>query len=145
MNITVTYQSELEDDVDESTLSEDELMYGVKIHNLELPAKMEVCDDCEGHGFVLNPSMREHAYSMEEFNETFHDEEDREQYFKRGGIYDIQCPTCNGKNVVPVVDESLIPSNKQEQYKQYKMWKYQKDRDDYLYRKECEYQRRFGF
>lgn len=69
----------------------------------ELPCKMEVCDDCEGHGFVLNESMRYHAYSSEEFMEQF-DEEDREQYFTRGGIYDVVCPTCKGKNVVPVID-----------------------------------------
>lgn len=75
---------------------------------VELPVKMELCPNCEGHGSVLNESMRQHAYSSEEFNDTFHDDEDREQYLTRGGIYDVQCPTCNGRNVVPVVDEARL-------------------------------------
>lgn len=70
----------------------------------ELPSTKEVCPDCEGEGFVLNESMRHHAYTSEEFEEEF-DEEGRAQYFRRGGIYDVQCPTCQGKNVVDVVDE----------------------------------------
>ncbi len=69
----------------------------------ELPAKKEVCHDCNGHGMVLNESMRYHAYTSEEFMEEF-DEEDREQYFTRGGIYDVQCLTCKGANVVSVID-----------------------------------------
>lgn len=72
----------------------------------DLPAKMEVCDDCEGHGFVLNESMRNHAYSMEEFYDQF-DDEDREEYFRRGGRYDVVCPTCKGKNVVKVIDREV--------------------------------------
>lgn len=68
----------------------------------ELPCKMEVCDDCEGHGFVLNESMRYHAYTQED--EEMHDPEFLEEYFKRGGIYDVQCPTCKGRNVVAVID-----------------------------------------
>lgn len=68
-----------------------------------LPARNEVCPDCEGDGYVLNESMRNHAYSAEEFCESFDDEE-AEHYFKRGGMYDVQCPTCHGANVVPVID-----------------------------------------
>jgi len=70
-----------------------------------LPAKFEVCHECEGHGYVLNPSMRGHCYSAEEFHDTFHDEDDRAEYFKRGGRYDVVYPCCNGKNVVKVIDE----------------------------------------
>lgn len=70
---------------------------------LYLPGKMEVCGDCEGHSYVLTPSMRDHCYSQEEFNESFDDEE-REQYFTRGGRYDVICPTCEGRNVVVAID-----------------------------------------
>jgi hypothetical protein len=70
----------------------------------ELPSKMEVCYDCEGHGTVMNASMRNHAYSAEEFNESFDDEEDRHAYFHRGGKYDVQCPTCKGANVIAIID-----------------------------------------
>jgi len=72
---------------------------------IKLPITMEVCSDCEGHGSVLNASMRHHAYTQEEFNETFWDPEDREAYMTPGSHYHVTCPTCHGKNVVAVVDE----------------------------------------
>lgn len=68
-----------------------------------LPAKYEVCSNCKGHGMVLNEAMRFHAYTQEEF-EDFSDD-DREQYFTRGGCYDVTCPTCDGKRVEKVVNE----------------------------------------
>jgi RecJ-like exonuclease len=71
--------------------------------SVDLPTTMEVCSECEGHGFVLCDGMRRAAYTTEEFEETFDDEE-RAEYFKRGGRYDVSCPDCGGKNVVPVVD-----------------------------------------
>lgn len=70
------------------------------------PAKYSVCGRCDGHGSVMNPSMANHCYTAEEFNETFHDPEDRAEYFNRGGIYDIACPTCKGERVELVVNES---------------------------------------
>jgi RecJ-like exonuclease len=70
-----------------------------------LPHRMEVCERCEGHGKHLNPNIGSHAYTPEEFNESFDDDE-REQYFKRGGIYDVICEVCHGRNVVPMLDES---------------------------------------
>lgn len=73
---------------------------------LVLPATFEVCGRCEGHGTHLNPSIGEHAYSQEEFDEAFDDDESREAYFKRGGMYDVQCQECHGKRVVAVLDES---------------------------------------
>lgn len=79
----------------------------------ELPSIMEVCDDCNGETYVLCEGMRGAAYSREDFEESF-DEEEREHYFRRGGMYDVLCPTCNGKNVVPVVDEAhLTPEQKE--------------------------------
>ena len=84
----------------------------------EVPAVNVVCDDCEGEGYVLTEGMRHHAYSVEEFNEAFDDdEEDREAYFTRGGKYDVACPTCKGKNVVLVPDEDHIPEDEKENFK----------------------------
>jgi DnaJ-class molecular chaperone len=71
-------------------------------HEHELPAKNAVCNDCEGFGMVLNPSMRGHCYTQEEFNEFSEDE--REAYFTRGGMYDVECPTCKGNKVILVID-----------------------------------------
>jgi hypothetical protein len=68
-----------------------------------LPARNRVCSRCEGHGTHLNPSIGEHAYTREEFESEF-DDEQREEYFKRGGIYDVRCEVCHGLRVVPKVD-----------------------------------------
>lgn len=69
-----------------------------------LPAMYAVCHDCEGHGTVLNASMRHHAYSAEQFDESFGD--DGDAYFQHGGKYDVICPTCKGTRVILSVDES---------------------------------------
>ena len=71
------------------------------------PCKLEICSDCEGHGTVLTPSIREHAYSREEFDEAF-DEEQQEEYFRRGGMYDVACPTCRQDRVVKVLDRDRV-------------------------------------
>ncbi len=86
---------------------------------LTLPSIMEVCFRCHGHGYHLSPSIGEYGYSIEEFNESFHDDEDRLEYFSIGGKYDVICSSCKGKNVVAIVDEEHIPEDKREQYKEY--------------------------
>jgi hypothetical protein len=78
--------------------SDDEILH-------KLPAKYEVCGRCEGHGTHLNPSIGEHCYTQEEFDEAFDDDESREAYFTRGGMYDVQCEECHGARVVLVIDE----------------------------------------
>jgi hypothetical protein len=78
----------------------------------DLPAKNEVCPECDGEGFVLRDGMRGHAYSAEEFAESF-DEEEAAEYFRRGGRYDQTCPCCQGRNVVAVPDvENMTPAQK---------------------------------
>lgn len=102
----------------------------------EVPCKMEVCSRCEGHGTHLNPSIGEHAYTMEEFHESF-DEEGREEYFKRGGIYDVTCEECHGANVVPVPDLTKLSKEDQEKLEKH-------EADEAAYRAECEAERRMG-
>jgi len=97
---------------------------------LELPSKMEVCNDCQGHGSVLCEGMRGYGYSQEEFEESFSDDEDREAYFTRGGKYDVTCPTCHGDNVVPVVDEALIPEKDKAAYAEWQKSEEQRARWD---------------
>lgn len=82
------------------------------------PSVNEVCGHCEGYGTHLNPSIGQHAYSQEEFNESF-DDEGKEEYFKRGGIYDVQCEVCKGNKVVPAVDESRLSDEQKALYAQY--------------------------
>lgn len=71
--------------------------------DIEIPCRWDVCDDCEGEGTTLQEDIRQHAYSVEEFRESFDDEE-AEEYFKRGGRYDVPCKTCKGARVVAVPD-----------------------------------------
>jgi hypothetical protein len=95
---------------------------------MDLPSHKVVCDDCEGEGTVLCSGMRYHCYSEEEFYASF-DEEEREEYFRRGGRYDVTCPTCKGKNVVDAVNiDACTPEQKehyeahQEQEREYAAW-----------------------
>lgn len=106
----------------------------------ELPCKMEVCPTCEGHGTHLTPSMRDHAYSAEEFAESFDDEEAAE-YFQRGGRYDVVCEECHGKNVVKVVDED---SCKSEEQKAILAGHHKHLEEEWAFRAECAAERRMG-
>jgi hypothetical protein len=69
-----------------------------------LPAKNAVCSRCEGFGSHLSPSIGSYAYSAEEFAEAFPDDESREAYFQRGGMYDVACEVCKGAKVVLIPD-----------------------------------------
>jgi hypothetical protein len=122
--ITLTYLNDDDDEIE-----------------LDLPYRMEVCGNCEGHGTVMNESMRNHAYSREEFEETFFEDEDREQYFKRGGIYDVVCTACHGKNVVPVVDEERLTEEQKAQYEIYLAY----CRDLASYEAEVRHERMMGY
>ena len=82
----------------------------------QLPSKNEVCSRCEGFGTHLTPSIGEHAYTAEEFAEAFDDDESRAEYFKRGGIYDVACHECHGRNVVTVVDEDACVTDEQKEH-----------------------------
>ena len=79
-----------------------------------LPAMFIVCQNCEGHGTVMNLNMGGHCYTQEEFDEQF-DADDRHEYFKRGGKYDVQCPLCKGARVLKVIaaDEFLTDEQKE--------------------------------
>jgi hypothetical protein len=92
-------------------LTDAELDDFVEEQTITLPVKMEVCDRCQGHGTHLTPSIGEHAYSTHAFNEAFPEDEDRQEYFRRGGRYDVQCLTCKGANVIAVVDEDACKFN----------------------------------
>jgi hypothetical protein len=80
----------------------------------KLPANYAVCSGCDGHGTHLNPSIGNHAFTGEEFEREF-DEDQRAEYCRRGGIYDVQCRTCNGVRVVPVVDREACRTDEQKE------------------------------
>lgn len=104
------------------------------------PARKVVCDDCQGEGYVLNPSMRDHAYSSEDFDHEF-DEEMQEQYFKRGGIYDTVCSTCKGRNVIDIPDESRMNSDQRKLFDEYQNWLREKSK----YEAMCRYEAKMGY
>lgn len=111
---------------------------------LELPSKKEVCYECDGEGFVLIDGLRHEAFTMEEFEEAFDDDEDRQAYFTRGSKYDQQCPQCKGQNVVDVVDEQYIPEELKAQYKEYQAYREEQDQADAEYDAMCAAERRMG-
>lgn len=110
----------------------------------ELPARFEVCTRCEGHGTHLNPAIGEHAYSVEEFNEAFDDEESREQYFKRGGIYDVKCEECDGDRVVPVVDEARLTNDQKKVFAEFEKQEQENYEADEEARAEARMERMMG-
>lgn len=107
---------------------------------ITFPAKNKVCPECVGEGFVLREGMRG-AYTVEEFDEAFCDDEDREAYFTRGGKYDQVCPCCKGKNVVAVPDVSRMTAEQKLQFQQWEKDQAQRARyeaeDRLTMRREC--------
>ncbi|MBK8583270.1 MAG: hypothetical protein IPL86_16075 [Flavobacteriales bacterium] len=110
------------------------------------PAKMAVCHDCEGEGCVLTASIRNHAYSQEEFAEAFYDDRDgdledgqspAEQYFRHGGRYDVVCPTCKGRNVVLVLDREACDAELLASIDK-------RDKEEAEYNRVCAMERRMG-
>jgi len=93
-----------------------------------LPAKYEVCSNCEGTGTHLREGMRGHAYTAEEMSDF--DDEERAEYFKPGGIYDVPCDTCKGERVEKVIDESACETDEQKESLQAYYDKIQRDHDD---------------
>lgn len=66
-----------------------------------VPARMEVCPECEGHGSVLTQGLRGEVIDFSDW-----DDDEREGYFN--GRYDVMCPCCKGANVIPVPDEESM-------------------------------------
>jgi hypothetical protein len=64
---------------------------------LSIPAKYEVCPDCEGEG---TSSAYLGAFTWDQIDELGDDF--REDYF--AGRYDRLCETCKGERVVPIPD-----------------------------------------
>lgn len=90
MTVDVRLYLEPKDDSDYS----DEILVTFPVH-------YEVCDGCEGHGRMVNPSMDAGGISGEDM---YDDPDFAEAYF--GGAYDQKCSTCNGEKVIPTISET---------------------------------------
>jgi hypothetical protein len=65
---------------------------------VEVPCKYEVCSLCGGRGSVVNPSIDSGGLSRADMDEM----DDGSGEFLEGymrGVYDINCPTCDGNRV----------------------------------------------
>jgi len=86
-------------------------------YEAELPVTYEVCDRCRGKGSHVNPSIDGHGITAEEWHGPDWDDESREMYLTGG--YDVPCEECDGKRVVPVVDEKKCNPETLERYHDY--------------------------
>lgn len=108
---------------------------GGQEQEIKLPGKFEVCFRCEGRGKHVNPAIDEHGITADEFAE---DPEFEEAYFS--GRYDVRCHECDGKNVVPVIDESRLSKFQKVVFKSHEA----RLRDDAAYASEAAAERRMG-
>ena len=83
----------------------------------EVPAVFEVCGACDGHGTRLTPSLRDVSFTPEELGEW--DDEERNTYFTRGGMYDVRCEECHGNRVTP---SPFVPAMNAAQRAAYEAW-----------------------
>jgi len=116
----------------------------VGTHKVPVAAKRIVCERCGGEGTILNPSIGEHAYSREEFEEAFPEPEDQEQYFRRGGIYDVVCPECRGRNVTDVIDWDWLMDNTKLTKIRMRVRIQNEERSEAEYEAECRMERMMG-
>jgi RecJ-like exonuclease len=103
----------------------------------EFPSKKEVCHRCDGHGKHTNPAIDGNGITASEWADEW-DEESRENYMS--GVYDVTCETCNGLNVVDVIDESRFTEADKVAYEEY--LEYQKA--EAYYAAECAAEQRMG-
>lgn len=107
---------------------------------ISLPSKRIICPECDGHGTHLTPSMRDHAYSSEEFQEDF-SEEEQEEYMKRGGMYDVTCTVCKGNKIIDGLDRAACYSD-EDKKNLARFDELEKDRREH--EAECAMERRMG-
>lgn len=76
-----------------------------------VPARYEVCPNCQGEGKTVNPSIDAGGIPGYVFQ---NDPEFAENYF--GGVYDVKCAECNGDRVVLVLNTEVATEEQKEQY-----------------------------
>lgn len=98
----------------------------------KLPCKKIVCPKCSGKGKIVNPAIDGNGLTKEDFDE---DPGFFEDYM--AGVYDIQCPKCNGANVVDEIDETKADPKLLERY-------YAMEADAHFVDEIAEMERRYG-
>lgn len=100
---------------------------------IALPWRYEVCPVCEGKGTHVNPSIDCGGLTRADFEEQ--GPEFEEMYFSGG--FDVQCYTCGGLRVVPMLDEERCEPALLEEYEA-------EAREDAAYEAECRAERLMG-
>ena len=95
-------------------MSEIIVLYEGGEDEIKIPAKYEVCPNCEGKGSHVNRAIDGHGLSREDFDE---DPDFREDYMS--GVYDVPCDQCKGTRVVLEPDEGLATSEQMKAYQEY--------------------------
>lgn len=85
---------------------------------IQIPAKYEVCDNCQGRGTTVDPAIDGNGLSGEEFAE---DPDFAEDYF--GGHYDVQCRECKGNRVKLHADWDKMTPEQRDAYEEYCKWR----------------------
>ncbi len=108
---------------------------GVSEIEVEFPAKYQVCGVCDGKGKVVNPAIDSNGLTQEDFDE---DPDFRENYFS--GMYDIECPHCHGKRVVPSINRLALNENQKRALKIYD----DNVKDELEFESQCRMERMMG-
>jgi len=92
-NMTATKELTIYDDeTDEET-----------VEDFTFNIRFEVCSLCNGKGSHVNPSIDSGGLSQDDFD---YDPDFEEDY--HSGRHDVSCNQCNGKRVVPVIDDRSL-------------------------------------
>ena len=81
----------------------------------QFPGHYAVCPRCEGTGKVTNPNIG--AITSEEWDRNWCPDE-QEAYV--AGRYDVTCPTCKGKRVMPSIDPARFTAVNRAAYAEYR-------------------------
>lgn len=101
-----------------------------------VPARFEVCNNCDGEGKHLHNSIRYVDFTPEEMSE---DHDFKNDYFN--GAYDVVCETCNGRTTVLKPYRHDFLSEDQKNALDY-IDRQQEENENY--RRICEAERRMG-
>lgn len=91
-----------------------------------LPTVMEVCPTCHGRGRHVNRTIDGNGITRDEMDEL--GPEFLENYL--GGVYDVPCEECDGRNVIEVADIDLMPLSAVKAYHAWRQAEWEADAAD---------------
>lgn len=98
---------------------------------IAFPARLAVCPTCKGKGKYVNPSIDAGGIPVSDFAE---DPDFAESYF--AGNYDVPCASCDGRRVVPEIDEGACTGELKDALERYREQEAERARDEAVSRAE---------